>query len=581
MKNARKLASFLLALVMVLSLATTVFAAAGDPGKITIGGSDDGVSVAGKTFNAYKILDLEIVGSGSDTTYAYTVPAEMKDFYKTRYSLTGDEENFNALVIKKVGEETDRLAFAAEALTAAKTAYGNAPHGTATAGENATSVQIANLPLGYYVVEDAGMATPISTLLLTSTSPEASIKIKADAPNVNKWIDGATDTDDSTTTDVKYNNAAVGDKIPYKVTTSVPNMFGYKHYYFVLTDVMSKGLKFNNDVAIVMKNADGATIKTLAKDTDFTVEQTGNSESADGTTIQIIFKNFIQYNTDEFKNADILVTYSAELTEDAVIGTAGNPNKVKLTFSNNPNVKEDGTPDDKPGTTSPVGNTPWHEVRTYVTGIQIIKIDPQGNRLTGAKFKLTGTKLNTVLVTADTYTEDATGTYWKLTDGTYTTDDPTTPGMDQTKYESTTKKYSKTTTTTPVVKAENVEYVGVVGSDGVLRFDGLSAGEYDIEELIAPAGYNVLQGEIHVSITCTVPTDTATKEDCTWAYTYTGAGMSSATGTNNTVTVTNRAGTLLPTTGGTGTTIFYVVGSILLLGAVVLLVTKKRMAVAK
>lgn len=567
MKNMKRIASVLLTLVMLAALAIPAMAA-GETGSITINNAAN-VSVAGKTFNAYKILDLKMVGTDG---YVYTVPAAMKAFYLGRYTdLTGNEGDFDAKVVAKIKAETDLFAFAADALAAAKAA--NITPGTATAPDGAKSVTINDLPLGYYVVEDAGAATPISALILDTTNPNPSVTIKADKPSIDKNIDGTKDTDNDTTGDVKYNNAAVGDKVPYKVTSKVPDMTGYTKYYFVVNDTLSKGLTFNNDVAITVGS------KTLEKGTDYTVDPKVND---DGTTsVEIVFKNFIQYK--ELKDgetvlaktgSDITITYSATVNKDAVIGVAGNPNEVKLTYSNNPNVKDDGTPSnpDKPTTGSPIGETPESVTRTYVTDIEIIKVDPAGNRLTGAEFEITGEKTNIVLVTKDVYTVDENGTYWKLKDGSYTTDDPNTEGMDKNKYESTTIKYSKTVETKEIVKAENVTYTGTVGADGVLRFEGLSAGEYTITEIKAPAGYNLLKAPITVTIGFTAPTAPST--DCTWTYT----GTDVVNGTNiNQVTVTNQAGTELPSTGGMGTTIFYVVGSILVVGAAVLLITRKRM----
>ena len=566
MKHARKLASLLLALVMVFALATTAFATGETTGSITINDATN-VSVAGKTFNAYKILDVKSYTAGTDGqagTVVYTVPAEMKAFYMNRYTLTGNEGDFDAQVVENINGETDLFAFAKAALAAAKNA-GITP-GTSTADAEATSVTIDNLPLGYYVVEDAGTATPISALILDTTNPNVDIKIKADKPSIDKKIDGSKDTDESTTGDVVNNNASVGDKVPYKVASKVPDMTGYTKYYFVVNDTLSKGLNFNNDVAITIGS------ETLTKDTDYTVTSTGN---ADGTTsVEIVLKNFIQYKNQP--GDDILITYSATLDTDAVIGVGGNPNEVILTYSNNPNVQDSGTPGnpDKPTPNSPTGKTPERVTRTYVTGIELIKVDPEGNRLTGAEFTITGEKTNIVLVTEDTYTKADDGTYWKLVDGTYTTTDPSTEGIDETKYESITVKYAKSTTTKPLTTTEAVKATGTVGTDGVLRFDGLSAGTYTITEIKAPAGYNLLQNPIEVTISWTAPTEPST--DCTWN--ATGATI---VGGIAQVSVENQAGTELPSTGGMGTTIFYVLGSVLVVAAVVLLVTKKRMSSAE
>ena len=92
---------------------------------------------------------------------------------------------------------------------------------------------------------------------------------------------------------------------------------------------------------------------------------------------------------------------------------------------------------------------------------------------------------------------------------------------------------------------------------GAASFDGLADGTYYLVETKAPAGYNPLTAPVPVTV----------------------AGSSTdITKLSVTAKVENQAGTLLPSTGGVGTTVFYVLGAVLVLGAVVLLVTKKRMS---
>lgn len=552
MKRLKKLAISLLSLAMVFSMFTTAFAV-GETGSITIRDSAT-VSVAGKTFNAYQILNVETY---TNDNVVYTVPAAMKSFYTGRYKLTGEEADFDYQVVEKIRTEADMYDFAAAALAAAKENVG-VTHSSKIAGERDTSVTIDNLPLGYYVVEDTGATKPVSALILDTTNPNVTVTIKADQPPIDKNINGDIDTDNTTTGKVKNNTASIGDSVPFIVTSKVPDMTGYKNYWFVVNDTLSKGLTFNNDVAITIGT------ETLVKDQDYTV----TSKNADDTTaVEIVFKNFIRYKDRE--GAEINITYSATVNQNAVIGDAGNPNEVKLIYSNNPQEDNDG---DKPEPNDPHGETPPVTTRTFVTEVEIIKVDNAGNRLTGAEFQLAGTKLNTVLVTRDVFTKDENGTYWKLKDGTYTTDDPATEGMDQSKYESTTTRYSKNTQTTPITQTETVNVTGTVGDDGVLKFTGLAAGDYTITEIKAPNGYNLLKNPIGVTIGFIAP-ENATANG-TWSYTWLGDNDNHS----NQVTVVNQSGTELPSTGGMGTTLFYVVGGLLVAGAAVMLVTKKRMS---
>ena len=561
MHKLKKTFALLLALALVLSLGITAYAAE-QKGSITIHEAG-GVSVEGKTFLAYKVLDLNLVGEG----YVYTVPEALKDFYADYFELNEALGDFDYQVTQKIAALTgdDLFAFASGVLAAAKVA--NIAPASVTGQRGDTSVKFTDLPLGYYVVEDTAETTPVSALVLTSTKPNVEVNIKAELPVVDKKIIEEQDR-------VETNNAAVGDVVSYEVTSKVPDMTGYTKYYFVLKDTMSLGLTFNQDVAITIGN------QALTKDTDFTVTA---KATANGTEIEIVFKNFISYK--DQKGDAITVTYSATINENAVIGAAGNPNYVKLQYSNNPNKVVSGDPDNPDKPAVPEGETPEEEVRTYVTGLKLIKVDPEGNRLTGAEFTITGNKLNKVLVRKDVYAQDENGTYWRLTDGTYTTQDPLDEGVEQSKYESVTVKYAKESVTEVKETQENVKATAVVGDDGVLRFDGLSAGDYEITELRSPAGYNLLEKPFKITIDWTAPENVSVP--CTWTVSDTEAGDGYASSLESgaqivdgciQIQVENKSGTQLPETGGMGTTLFYIVGGLLMTTAVVLLITKKKLS---
>ena len=201
----------------------------------------------------------------------------------------------------------------------------------------------------------------------------------------------------------------------------------------------------------------------------------------------------------------------------------------------------------------------------------------------GAQFSITGEKLIQGLVTGTVFekVETGKGAYYKLKDnGGYTTTAPTDDTKN--KYETTTKDYNKVEKKDLVnLKAESVNFVAEVGEDGILSITGLSAGTYTIQEIKAPDGYNLLRDPIILVITCTTDVnDAESGTKCTWSATKNGEILSSfdeATGLFG-LDVPNNQGAQLPETGGIGTTIFYIVGSILVVGAAILLVTKKRMS---
>ena len=113
---------------------------------------------------------------------------------------------------------------------------------------------------------------------------------------------------------------------------------------------------------------------------------------------------------------------------------------------------------------------------------------------------------------------------------------------------------------------------GYVDENGVLTFEGLGEGTYTITELVAPNGYNLLKDPITITITAN-----ATLEGCTWTVKNGETGLTAGADHLFAFDVENNSGTELPSTGGTGTTIFYILGSLLVVVAGVVLVTRKRM----
>ena len=555
----KKIIALLLAALMAFGMCTTAMAAE-VKGSITITDATH-VSVAGKTFNAYKVLDAKMVDTSNiEKGIAYTVPAQLSEFYAGRYELSAESATFDEDVAAQVALEEDMFAFAADVLAAAKKA-GISPK-SAAAGDEDASVTISGLDLGYYVIEDTGANTPVSALMLDTTTPNVSIEMKADKPSIDKKIDGNTDTDPSTEGKVEMNNAAMGDKVPFIVTSAVPDMTGYSKYFFVVNDTLSKGLSFDAESDEMTITIGG---ESLRKGEDFTV----SSEVVESgeTQVKIVFKNFIQYA--EQAGDPIVIKYAATVDTDAVIGIKGNPNKVNLEFSHNPNIVPQGQDEPTPGDKEKdvTGKTPDSVTRTFVTALEITKVDSQGNRLVGAEFELKGTRLNTVLVKKDMFTVSPEGTWYKLADGTYT---EVAPQDNEEDYDHPETMYALESRVETITKEEEVQYKGVVGSDGVLRFEGLAAGQYTITELKAPDGYNMIKEPIQVTINCQLPEDV--NGTCTWS------ASEPATSDNNIIrlSVENKTGTELPSTGGIGTTIFYVVGGLLVVGAAVLLITRKR-----
>lgn len=587
-----------MAAVMTMSLAIPSFAAtppnlSGDTDSfsIEITNAND-VVVNGETFNAYKIFDVTY--NLENNAYKYAVAEEFNNY---SYTVGNETYNKETLVEYVSGLANDASALNAFAIDVMNWAVNNnvTPAGSAT-GENGKAT-INLTEAGYYLVtgkanngvEGADKQTVTAACILTTTNPDVTIAVKADAPSIDKVID------DGTPSGTKHNNVAIGDNVSFKITSAVPKMDGYEKYFFVVNDTMSKGL------TLVDVGEDGAhtndfTVKIgdteLNPMADYSVRVDNNE---DGTTgIKIVFNNFIERASQSGQTIEI--TYSAILNEDAVIGVAGNPNAVNLVYSNNPNVIPQG--ENEPGNNDGniVGQTPDSETRTYVTGLQILKTDNRNQPLAGAEFTLTGTELNKVLVTETKFvkiSDGETGTYYLLKDGTYTDEDPITEGENAnvSKYAETTPTYKKVTETrTETTTGETKTVVATSGPDGIIKFEGLMAGTYTISETKVPDGYTKAE-DVTLNITWTAPT---TGTDCTWYFGNETTGNVVDTDgviTNNTqftapdashtvyeTNIVNVPGSLMPSTGGIGTTIFYVLGGLMVAGAGILLVTKRRMS---
>lgn len=215
-------------------------------------------------------------------------------------------------------------------------------------------------------------------------------------------------------------------------------------------------------------------------------------------------------------NDVVVVTYSATVAADATIAGAGNKNTAKLVYNGKHSTEEE--------TTTYVWKLNVHKYTLNSTNDEVA--------LSGAKFVL--------------YRMDGdTKKYAKLTNNKI-------DGWVTDKGDATTLETS---------------------GEGDILIEGLNVGTYYLEETEAPAGYNKLTEPIEVKITAT-PDATGVSETVEYKNkndsTYTPA-------TNAIVKVLNEAGTQLPSTGGIGTTLFYVIGGVLMAVAAVLLVTKKRM----
>ena len=688
MKSLRKMMALVIACVMIIAMAVPALAAV-DSGTYTIQvkNGNPAVSINGKTFKAYKLFDVTYVEKvtdasgavtdqttlyGNDTTpHSYTLSTS-STFYTTDaakaiiekyFTLTAIEGDTTKVVVTpkmkdtsgknpwETGYDAEHLStnscfteVEAYELSQALNPYmTGTPNASAVASEEVATIDVSNNgDAGYYLVTGEGnpkkedgtvdtSKTVTAAVALTTTDPKAAIVAKVDGVTNEKKIDEGNNLGKLEADDVKEDNHAVGDKVPFIVKSKVPNMTGYEKYYFIFNDTLSKGLTFNDDLEIKFVDSTGAVKKTLAAGEDYTLTTTGGNGS--DTAIEVVFKNFIQYKgtlvtasnlealtggTDKtligtywgtYEDCDIIITYSANVNEYAVIGDLGNPNTSKITFSNKPDQTDEGQPGnpDKPKNPEVTGETPESTTKTYVTGLKVLKYTGADKKpLADAKFEFTGTKLNK-LVEKDTkyfraITTGETGTYYLLKDGTYTqtapvtVDNPATTNINEITLDSYVKTWEGDTPTPGYVQdtmktfslagaTPNVKVTATTDAEGLLTFTGLAAGEYVLEETEAPAGYNKLKDKIYI----TVSAGTTESDNDVTTHTWTIKYKLGEEGTEQTLTsaeaaanlfeldVENQSGTELPSTGGIGTTIFYIVGACIVIGAGVLLVTRRRM----
>lgn len=625
MKNMKKILALVLALMLVLGMTSALAATIQVNDTTTIATNDDPTGHhANHEYTVYQVF----TGTIEDGTL---VNVKYGDDYVGKTA--GDD-----VPKAELDAITDAKAFAATFLALNLEGKGHKLN-----SEN--NFTLTGQDDGYYIIVDS--SNPMATgdalsATMVQVLGDTVITPKKDTVTDEKTIasDGlgknVTDHDPDDPNN-KIDDVSIGDVVNYKIEATIPaHATDYNYFYFVITDKMEPGLTLVQN-SIVVNNGD----KNLVEGTDYQIKKGAHTEpktpnligrtgtTEDGYTFEIGLND-----ARSMAGKKITVTFQAILNEDAELGEEHNDNTSTVIFSNNPNHDYDGKNNpafpaqkDKDA----LGETPKSITETYTTGLKIIKVDEEGNPLKGAKFSIAGDILEKVVNKRDTFVE-ATGAeavYYKLKNGTYTTEAPdakehmelkgiadanTTagyvvdpsytgegkkeiggkvyrpyaPATDVGKayyvlqtgnaylYESETPGYKKTTVTEVTDATTNSYKVEkTVNEDGIIEFDGLGEGVFTIHET-APTGYNAIPDfVVDIKFTYNPATGEAhwskkgeTPADVTYDST---AGVF-------TVTVENKKGNTLPSTGGIGTTIFYVGGGILVLLAVVLLVTKRRMS---
>lgn len=503
----KRIFTLMLALMMVLALSVTAFAAG--PYTITINNS-----AAGHTYEAYQIFagDLETANGKTvltNITWGSGVTTQGQ-------AALGDA----AAKAESLTTEEDARAFAK-----AVAPYLTNPS-VSTAGDG--TYTIANLDSGYYLVKDKDNtltnADDFYTAYLMKVVGNVTAAPKGDKPTLNKQIKHNENGEWGVVGDNQ-----IGDTVEFRTITKVPNTSGYTKYDYIIHDTMSAGLtsnvKTSADITIKVNDA------TVLPAEYYTVTANGNSFSVQVDILKAIQDGKLAHDN------ELYTYYTGVLNADAKVYDEGKQDNVAyLEYSNNPNVDTDK------------GKTPEKKVYDWTFKMGINKVNENGGQLTGAKFALSK---NGTLKVADMNCNDegipavTTGLIGmvKISDGEYRV---------------------------AVDGDTNVVYVVDAGNPVIKGLD--DAIDYYLYETKAPAGYNLMTEPVHFVISASYAADGSNYTSVTVTV---GAAAASDTLSAN---VVNKSGSTLPETGGIGTTIFYVLGSLLVVGAGVVLITRKRMS---
>lgn len=529
----KRIVSLALAIMMVLTMTLGVSASSTTTETtytITIDNDKPG-----HTYQAYQIFQGDFSeGTLSNITWGSGVNGEnllgalkanSNDSIRTAFANCKD-----AADVAKVLEGTgaDNKAFM-EAFASVVGANLGTAAGTANTEADDTDVSyvISGLNAGYYLIKDSdstleGKYDAHTDLILKLAGNNVTVTPKSGIPTLTKKV-----KENSTNAWQDAADAAINEDVEFKLTGTMPSALDtYATYSYTFHDNLSDGLTLNAE-SIVIKIGETDVTDSFTKTTN---------NLTDGCDFELSCENVkgIQGVTVD-QNTEIVVTYTAKLNENAVIAGVGNPNTAYLEFSNNPN----GTG---------IGKTPEDKVVVFTYELVANKVNGSNSdaALAGAKFTL----------------------YKKGT------------GADN-------------NTTWTIVGAEQ----GNGTTDTAFTFKGLDAGEYKLSETKTPQGYNTADDIIFKIVAAYDTTSDDPKltglevqdeqgnvisqgDNATFTVNTTGDDADKQYG-NITTKIQNMKGSTLPSTGGMGTTLFYVVGAILAVGAAVLLVAKRRMSRAK
>jgi LPXTG-motif cell wall-anchored protein len=525
-KNSKLVLALILAAMMIVSMIPAM--AAQEQAALSISNPMDG-----HTYTAYQLF----VGDLSGTTLSNVKWGSNAKIEAITFTPVGKSET--KTITPAVGSLVDEefLEYC-ESLTSNTKAtadfFGDLVTGTGTV----ITATAQNVDTGYYVIKDAyavasaAQTSTLSTYVCKVVGPTAienkagTTTHKKEVADVNDTSDTALDTSNLIGIDAsKWSTSAdhdFGDHVPFKLTTTIASDFAkYDSYYLAVNDTLKDGLILDQDSIKVY--VDGVLATEGNEDGQYSLTKADKSFKVEFTKLN--------GNAKAAAGKDVVIVYTATLdSATAVIGNPGNWNESYAEFSNNPNDTQTGK-----------GQTPKATAVVFTYKTVVNKVDEdETTPLKGAEFTLTkalqagGTQTIAVIK----YDKDGNATT-KTADGTATSE----------------------------------------GDATQFSFNGLDDGTYTLTETVTPAGYNTIAPVVfkveatHTAEGTTLAIKNADGSAFSGTLTFTKISDEQGYSTD----VVNKKGATLPSTGGVGTTIFYVAGSILVLAAAILLITKRRM----
>lgn len=535
-KVIKKLLAALLAVAMVCAMAIPAFAE-----------NSEGDVDSHHTYSAFQIFKGDVEGNNikdfkiSSVDWGSNIITNSEDFLaqlKAAERIGGQFEDATTAqdVLKVISRwhdsDDDSIAFAR---FVCHYLYSNDANPTYVVRAGSNALTIPEAKAGYYLFvdttdfskDDSYHSYNSFLLMVTKGNWNVPITPKAEKPSVKKEVFDNFDNQDGTSTGDFGSSAdhAINEKFQFKLTATLPASTDHAYDYYdtyavCFKDTLSEGITYDGPDSVVIKSNNN-TYDTTIDPSKYTID-TKNLET----------QNYFEVNIHDVKacakdagfdlndGATITVTYTAHLNDKAYVNTAGgstsNINKVYLTYSNNPKDE------------SSIGKTP-ESTPVYVYTYQLNNTKHQdtekGPALEGACFRLYSDEACTDQSEVQLYQKD--GFYYPIKD---------------------------------VLGKEAVEMKSA--ANGTFNVKGLDAGTYYLKEITPPDGYSACK-----VIPVTIKADHSRNDQ---------VNLEGSNLTNDIVNI-KAGGITLPSTGGIGTTIFYVVGGGLMVAAIVLLVTKKRM----